>query len=293
MPFFSIIIPVYNRKELVIKAIDSVLNQTFTDYELIVVNDGSTDDTSEIKTLYNKKIRYLEQTNLGVSAARNLGIKKSKGKYIALLDSDDYWLPEKLARQFAYIKQYPEIKIHQSQEVWMRNGLRVNPKKIHQKKAGHIFKESLQLCLISPSAVVLERELFDRYGLFDEKMPVCEDYDLWLRIGAHQDVGLLDEFLIVKTGGHTDQLSRRERGMDRFRIYAMLKLFYSKCDLQLTDRKALQEMIIKKTVILIEGARKRSNKSFAFLLEKIINHLQAQSSSNIDYSFLLQEQHCH
>lgn len=288
-PFFSVIIPVFNRENEICNAIDSVLEQTFKDFELIVVDDGSTDKTPGIKEKYKSKIIYIRQENSGVSSARNSGIKRACGQYIALLDSDDTWQKTKLHDQYKYIKENPGVKIHQSEEIWIRNGKRVNPKNKHKKREGDIFNQSLELCLISPSAVVLHRSLFDKYGLFDEKMIVCEDYDLWLRISSNEFVGLLDKPLINKYGGHSDQLSRSMWGMDRFRVYSMLKLYNRRNNLNETHFEALCDEIIKKSKILKQGAINRNNLKFVKILNEIIQLVETRNYNNIDYLELLQE----
>jgi len=228
MAAVSIIIPVFNRALKVSRAISSVLYQTFTDYEIIVVDDGSTDGTREALRQFGNKISFIRhQSNLGVSAARNTGIKGSDAPLVAFLDSDDYWLPEKLGAQISFFKSHPEAMISQTEEIWIRNGRYANPKTRHLKPSGDVFEPSLKLCLISPSAVMLRRSLLEEIGLFDEDLPVCEDYDLWLRIGCRYPVHLINEKLIVKEGGHPDQLSSRYKGMDRFRIKALIKLVES------------------------------------------------------------------
>jgi glycosyltransferase involved in cell wall biosynthesis len=265
------------------------LQQTYKDFELIVVDDGSTDETPNILDAYQKQIVYLRKEHAGVSAARNFGIKKACGEYIALLDSDDRWLPHKLEQHLSYVQQHPDIRIHQSEEVWVRKGKRVNPKKKHAKREGYIFIPSLELCLISPSAVVIHADIFKEYGLFDEQMPACEDYDLWLRITRNEYVGLLSESLVVKYGGHEDQLSCREWGMDRFRVYAMLKLYYNSLpELRPEQRISLEKSILKKCQILLLGAEKRGNIVLCHLLQSIIRDLSTQNSSKIDCAALLQ-----
>ncbi|MEA3500414.1 MAG: glycosyltransferase, partial [Candidatus Marinimicrobia bacterium] len=212
----SVIIPVFNRENTISRAIDSVLNQTYKPLEIIVVDDGSTDKTDDILKSYSDKIKVIHQKNSGVSAARNNGIKNSVGKWIALLDSDDEWLPNKLQLEVDYINKNHRINILQTEEIWIRDGRRVNPKKYHKKISGDIFKKSLELCLVSPSAVIFKRSLFDEIGDFDEELPVCEDYDYWLRTSLKYHVGLVNKFGIKKYGGHSDQLSQKYWGMDRF-----------------------------------------------------------------------------
>ena len=226
LPFVSVIIPTFNRDWIIRDAIDSVLGQTYSNFELLVVDDGSTDRTAKFLHTYGDRLRVIRQDNRGVSAARNSGIRASSGQLIAFLDSDDMWLPEKLAAQVSFFEHHPNAKICQTEEVWIRNGMRVNPRQKHRKPSGDIFEPSLALCLVSPSAVMLRRELFDEVGMFDEDLPACEDYDLWLRVSCVIPVYLIDEQLTIKRGGHRDQLSR-QHSLDKFRIHSIVKLIDS------------------------------------------------------------------
>lgn len=287
MPFFSVIIPVYNRKEMLKRALDSVFAQTFRDYEIIVVDDGSDDGTGEFCAACFKDITYLRQNNSGVSAARNLGIKKSSSPRIALLDSDDTWHPHKLREDREYIKDNPLINIHQSEDIWMRNGRRVNPGKKHLKKGGSIFYESLDLCMISPSSAVLSAELFDRYGLFDEKLKACEDYDLWLRITPFEEVGLIEKKLITRYSGHDDQLSSHYPVMDRFRLYSIIKLLKTG-RLKDYQREQAQSRAIEKADIIRNGAVKRNNTALSVYIEEIISYLRAGNYKQINSLSLLE-----
>ncbi len=222
-PLVSVIIPTYNRAWAVGKAIDSVLVQDYPNFELIVIDDGSTDATQEMLLFYKDAIVSIRQANRGVSAARNRGITEASGQLIAFLDSDDYWEPQKLATQVAFFNSHPDAVICQTEEIWIRNGRRVNPGRRHQKRAGMIFIPSLDLCLVSPSAVMVKKRLFTEMGGFDENLPACEDYDLWLRVSCRYPVHLINRPLTVKRGGHPDQLSRRP-GMDKYRIASIEKL---------------------------------------------------------------------
>jgi GT2 family glycosyltransferase len=255
-PLVSIIIPTYNRASWLKGAIDSVLNQTFRDFELIVVDDGSTDETEAIVDSYDDPVKYFYQSNQGPSAARNLGIKQATANLLAFLDSDDRWLKEKLQIQVDLMMKNPDVKICYTDETWIRNGKRVNPKKIHQKYSGWIYQKCLPLCIISPSSVMIHREVFERAGLFDESMFVCEDYDLWLRISRYYPITFINKPLIIKNGGHADQLSHRLWGMDRFRVRALEKILQEN-SLADEDRKATIEMLQKKCTILANGFFKR------------------------------------
>ena len=228
MAKISVIIPTFNRALKTARAVASVLYQGYTDYEIVVVDDGSDDDTPIFLKQFGKRIRTIvHKRNRGVSAARNTGIRNSDSPFIAFLDSDDYWLPGKLEKQIDFFSKEPEAVICQTEEIWIRNGRFANPAKKHRKPAGELFAPSLKLCLISPSAVMVKRALLEKVGLFDESLPACEDYDLWLRIACGYPVPLIKEWHVVKEGGHADQLSARYRGMDRFRIEAMVKLLKS------------------------------------------------------------------
>jgi glycosyltransferase involved in cell wall biosynthesis len=251
----SVIIPTYNRGWILKEAIDSVSAQDYKDLELIVVDDGSTDNTSEILASYENDIKVLFQENKGVSAARNRGITEASGQLIAFLDSDDLWLPRKLYTQVDFFNQMPDALICQTEEIWIRDGQRVNPKKRHKKPSGMIFEPSLELCLVSPSAVMIRRSLFDRVGEFDVTLPACEDYDLWLRISCRFPVYLIDTPLIIKRGGHDDQLSSM-KGLDKFRIKAIEKIINSG---RLTEDqyRAAVKALKEKCKIYADGCRKR------------------------------------
>jgi glycosyltransferase involved in cell wall biosynthesis len=233
----SVVIPTYNRRDLVRDAIESVLGQSDPPYEVIVVDDGSADDTASVVRGFGEKVRYERIARGGVSAARNVGVVLSRGNWIAFLDSDDLWLPDKLSIQMRFLADRPQYRICQTEEVWIRDGRRVNPKRYHEKPQGYCFDRLLERCLVSPSAVVLKRSLLDEVGGFDEEMPACEDYDLWLRIGCRNALGLVRDALVIKRGGHEDQLSRSVPSLDRWRIRALEKILRSG---QLTSSQAHQ-----------------------------------------------------
>ncbi len=267
-PLVSVVIPTYNREGMVGQAIDSVLCQDFSDFELIVVDDGSTDKTPDLLRSYGERIRIIRQPNRGVSAARNAGIRAAAGSLIALLDSDDEWLPGKLKTQIEFFKSHPEALICQTEEIWIRNGQRVNPKKRHKKPSGWIFTPSLELCLVSPSAVMMRGELFDRVGFFDEDLPACEDYDLWLRVSCRYPVYLIDESLIIKRGGHADQLSKMS-ALDRYRIEGLVKILGRRAlpqDLQEAAINVLQ----RKCKIYMAGCLKRGRFAEASRYENLL-----------------------
>ena len=255
IPTVSVIIPTYNRWPRVGRAVASVLEQCHRDFELIIVDDGSSDRTAAELAGFGGQLHYIFQARSGVSAARNLGVRRSRGRLIAFLDSDDLWRPDKLRVQVAFMEQHPEVQICQTEEVWIRHGIRVNPKLKHRKPSGDIFEPSLELCLISPSAVMTTRELFERSGGFDESLPVCEDYDLWLRIARDYPVPLIEQALVVKHGGHADQLSHSLWGLDRYRVIALQKLL--RAGIAGQQRRAVLRVWQKKLFVLANGARKR------------------------------------
>ncbi len=248
--------PTYNRAGLVPRAVESVLAQTFPDYELIVVDDGSTDETAHQLGRFDDRLRVVRQENRGVSAARNRGIQASSGELLAFLDSDDEWLPEKLARQVErYTSDNPRFICH-TDEIWRRNGREVPQKPIHRKQGGRFFERALERCLISPSSVMVSRELLDRVGWFDENLPAAEDYDLWLRITAFHDVDHIPEPLVIKHGGHEGQLSFTVPAIDRFRIAAIRKILEHE-DLPPAYRGAAVRELERKCAIIATGCEKR------------------------------------
>ena len=276
----SAVIPTFNRGHCLLRAINSVLAQTTPVDEIIVVDDGSDDKTydllvkNELLDIRGQlpNIRYLYQENKGVSAARNLGIKEAENEYIALLDSDDAWAETKIERQALKLeKKNFSCRITHTEEIWLKDGQRINPKKKHKKSGGFIFEKCLPLCCISPSSVLLHRTLFNDYGFFDEKLPACEDYDMWLRLCAFEEVLFVEEALTIKYGGHADQLSRAFWGMDRFRVLALEKLINSG-KLSKTQRSQALEMLVKKIEILLLGAKKREKKEMIQNLDMKLNY---------------------
>ncbi len=271
----SVIIPSYNRESTLIRALNSVLNQSSKADEIIVIDDGSTDNTANRIRQQFPSVKLIQQTNQGVSAARNTGIKATQFEWIALLDSDDEWLPDKLARIRHAQQKHPDEILFHSDEIWIRNGTRVNQMNKHAKYGGMIFEYCLPLCVISPSAAVLHQSVFEQIGLFNEQLPACEDYDLWLRLCHRFPVFYLDEPLIKKYGGHDDQLSRKFWGMDRFRIRALHHLL-SLPSLQLSQQKLVLEILLKKLRILIKGAHKHDNQQILQEFQPLLDNIENQ-----------------
>ena len=259
-PEVSVIIPTYNRRAMVREAIDSVLAQTAAGFELIVVDDGSSDGTGEdlarFSAEHSDTIRIEHTTNRGPAAARNRGVAMARAPLIAFLDSDDLWAPKKLGRHLEFMCENPGCAISQTDEIWIRNGRRVNPGMRHRKRAGDFFIESLRTCLVSPSAVLMTKKLFDSIGGFDEDMSAAEDYDLWLRIQVEHEIGLLDEPLVTRRGGHPDQLSATIPAIDRFRVLVLVKLL-SADSLSPERRRATTQVLIEKCRIYAAGLARR------------------------------------
>ncbi|HSB05184.1 MAG TPA: glycosyltransferase [Thermodesulfobacteriota bacterium] len=259
MPKVSIIIPTYNRLPMLREAVDSVLAQDFEDVEILVVDDGSTDGTADGMKKYGGRVKLLEHSaNRGVSAARNTGIVRAKGKYISFLDSDDLWVKGKLRIQVDFLDENPHYPLCYTDEIWIRRKKRVNPMLKHAKFSGWIFEKCIPLCTISPSSAMMRKTLFSRVGLFDEALPVCEDYDFWLRVSARFPIFFIDKKLIIKRGGHPDQLSNRSWGNDRFRVIALEKLL-SEPYTGPEERELILKEMKRKCQILSEGFIKRGN----------------------------------
>ena len=273
----SVVIPTFNRMTRVVRAIQSVLVQSYAPHEVIVVDDGSTDDTvANIKREF-PQVKLISRSRpgqpQGVSRARNIGIQLATGDWIALLDSDDEWCEHKLTTQVAALTRSsppsPQLpsqsgyQICHTDETWIRHGKRVNPMKKHAKPNGWIFEQCLVLCCVSPSSVLIKKTLLERVGLFDESLPACEDYDLWLRIFSQLPVLLVAEKLLIKYGGHADQLSQKYWGMDRFRVSAIIKLLeqnkLEQNKLSEYNRQCAVNILLQKLAILIKGFEKRKN----------------------------------
>ncbi len=252
----SIVIPSFNRAEQLSRAVHSVLAQTHSDLELIVVDDGSTDATQDLlHRIKDRRLRIISQANLGVSRARNLGIGRARADLIALLDSDDLWFSRKLEEQLRFMRE-GGWEICQTDEQWIRQGRRVNPMQKHAKQAGWIFEPSLELCLVSPSCVMFSRSCWEAIGPFDESLLACEDYDLWLRCSLQFPIGFMPQALVQKFGGHPDQLSRKIIGLDLFRIYSLLTIERTEV-LPADKRQALLNNLQTRVRRYVQGCLKR------------------------------------
>lgn len=280
-PLVSVVVPTYNRAYTLSKALDSVLKQNHSSWELLVVDDGSEDSTQELLKAYLEQnsssfsIRALYQENQGVSAARNLALRQSRGEWVAFLDSDDEWLPEKLSQQLALAEAQPKLNVIHSEEIWVRGGRRVNPRQKHLKQGGWIFEQSLKLCSISPSSVLIRKDFLLEYGGFREDFPVCEDYHLWLHMTSEHPVGLCPEPLVVKYGGHEDQLSTKYKAMDYYRVLAMDEVLRQRNLSLLWKRMTRQELLFKTNLLLI-GYEKHNNYENYQRVQDLQNHWSEQ-----------------
>ena len=257
----SVIIPTLNRINTLQRAIDSVIAQSFKSIEIIVVDNGSSDGSVKMLNKYYPIVKLIHEHKVGVSASRNKGIKYASSPWIAFLDSDDAWDQKKLEKQInLLLNSHDKYRLIHTNEIWIRNGKKINQMKKHQKFGGYIFNECLSLCCVSPSSVLIDRSIFDDIGLFNENLPVCEDYDMWLRICSKEEVLFLDEKLTLKYGGHKDQLSKSHWGMDRFRVSSIENLILN-YDLNTDQKNKSMATLIKKLKIIINGAKKRNNSS--------------------------------
>lgn len=273
------IIPTYNRVATLGRALDSVYQQSRQADEVCVVDDGSSDGTEEFVKLRYPNALYIKQENRGVSSARNKGVVATTSRYLSFLDSDDEWLPKKLEAQLSALRTEPNFKLVHSDEIWIRNGKQVNQMNKHKKRGGDIFANCLPLCVISPSAVVMERTLYTDLGGFDVSLPACEDYDLWLRICSREQVLYIDTPLLKKYGGHEDQLSRQHWGMDRFRVQSLVKLLNSSV-LEAGQDQLVRMTLLEKAGILRNGAAKRGNTERADYYEQLIKDYGDVASEN-------------
>ena len=255
----SVVIPTYKRGHLLPRALRSVACQSYPPQEVLVIDDGSHDNPHTLLPIWRKAypdlpLRYTVVPHRGVSQARNVGIRQAQGDWIALLDSDDTWLPHKLRAQINLLQQHPHLQIVHGEEIWIRNGRRVNPRKIHRKSGGEIFFSCLSRCVISPSAALIKKSLFDHVGMFAEDLPVCEDYDLWLRVTARYPVGFVAQAIVIKYGGHADQLSRQYVAIDCYRALVLSRLLRQLAGEQ--QRRATLAELQRKINIVLRGCVK-------------------------------------
>lgn len=272
-PLVTVIIPTFNREKFISRAIESVIAQTYKNIQIIVVDDASTDRTKPTLNSYlSSKILVLDtRDNLsnhekyssnmplprGVSFARNLGISKAQGEYIAFLDSDDVWHSDKLEKQVSALQNSNYQWVH-CNELWIRNDKPVRQLKHHQKSGGDQFERSLEICCIGASCVVIKRSLFETEGVFNTDLKVCEDYDLWLRFLIKYPIEFVSEDLVTKYAGHPGQLSVQEVAIDEYRVKSLVLLFENQ-GLSNQQKSLVAQHIVKKSSLLEKGFRKHLN----------------------------------
>jgi glycosyltransferase involved in cell wall biosynthesis len=254
-PVVSVIIPTFNRFTFLKEALNSVRAQTYPNIERIVVDDGSIDETAKIAA--DQDVLYLRMPHSGLPGrVRNVGAQRASGTLLAFLDSDDIWKPRKIERQVRFLNDNPNISICHTREIWKRGGRIVSQSGQRHRRSGYIFEECLKKCIIGPSTVVLARRLFMESGMFHPNLEIAEDYELWLRISTKHYIGYIDEPLVIKRGGHPDQLSGKYGQIEIFRIGALLEDIERgvfKEDHMQAARKELQ----KKCRIYARGCLKR------------------------------------
>ncbi len=277
----SVVIPTKDRADMVCRAIESVLSQTLTPNEIIVIDDHSTDNTIEKISKYNS-LTIIPSPRSGVSNARNTGVLHAKSNWVAFLDSDDLWQKTKLEKQVSTIRDNPFTPIVHCHEKWLLNGRHLNQKKHHQKEGGDIFEKCLYRCMISPSGTMIHRDFFQKLGGFDPNYTACEDFELWLHITAKYSVAYIHEPLVIKHGGHPDQLSRKYLGMEMWRILAILELmqskYLSKDQIQIATR-VLTEKISNTKIGMIKHKRTQIIKLIA-TMEELQNSLKSNASTS-------------
>jgi len=213
-PAVSVVIPAYNAAPYIAQAVNSVVTQTFTDWELIVVDDGSTDDTPEriAPFLSDPRISLHRKPNGGDSSARNFGIKLARAELIALLDADDSWLPTKLEKQVAIMAKYPDIGVCGTAERRISQNGDILVPSSGEEFHGKAFPRLLYSPIADMSMALIRREVFEKVGLFDETLPMSEDYEFWLRVGMHFSFHVIPEPLAcIRVGYASTSRSWRER----------------------------------------------------------------------------------
>lgn len=284
----SVIIPTYNRVTRLARALESVLNQRELPAEIIVVDDGSTDRTEDLVGGFARNspvaIHYLYQQNRGPAAARNRGLADASGAYVAFLDSDDQWHEDKIKYQLPALQAEPSYLISHTQERWLRNGRHLNQKKIHEPLHGDVFARSLKLCCVGMSTVMAHKTLFERYGLFNESLRCCEDYDLWLRVSPFEPFLLVDRRLTIKHGGCNDQVSVKFReGMDRFRIQG-LAVMLENTGLDEEQRAAVRAELLRRCAIYGSGCAKHGKKREARFYREMEHYVTTDEKSFINHT---------
>ncbi len=219
MPIVSVVIPTYNAISYLPKTLESVLNQTFTDFEVIIIDDGSSDNTQEwISNLVDPRIKTIRQTNQGVAVARNTGIAVALGDYIAFLDSDDLWKPTKLEQQVQCLEANPDVGLVNT---WIENideqgnSLAIVPAPEAEGKVwSQIIEENVILC---GSVPMIRRLCFESIGKFDPNLLSAEDWDMWIRLAANYAFALIREPLV----SYRQHLQSKSNNLEKHLLYRL------------------------------------------------------------------------
>jgi len=239
---------------MLIEAVESVRAQTYSHYEIIIVDDGSTDQTPDLFYSAYPDIKYIYQNNQGPSAARNRGVRSALGEWIAFLDSDDLWKPDKLEKQMNALDHHPRYAITYTGEEWLRNGKTVVQRTYQAKHSGWIYAKCLERCIVGASTMMIHRSIWESVGGMDESIPAAEDYDLWLRLAWQYPFLLVDAPLTIKRDGHPDQLSH-QWGLDCYRVKALEQMLNEPL-LRSSLKNVTRYELCRKCEILIKGFQK-------------------------------------
>ena len=251
MPTVSVIIHTYNNEKFIAETVESVLNQTYKDYEIIVVDDGSADGTRDALVPYMQKIRYHYKENGGIASAKNAGISLSETEFVAFLDHDDLWAPDKLQLQMEHFNENPQIGLVYAKYTSFRDGkeLRTKPEKGY---SGWIFKELLSKSFIQTSTVVVKRECLDAVGPYDETFSLGDEYDMFLRIARKFQCGFVDKGL-TRYRVHDTNASNNDFLFDNENLGVYKKIYNNFTDLDGVEKKILRKRIARYSMKVAEG----------------------------------------
>ena len=251
MPTVSVIIHTYNNEKFIAETVASVLNQTYKDYEIIVVDDGSVDGTRDVLMPYMQKIRYHYKENGGIASAKNAGIGLSQAEFVAFLDHDDLWVPDKLQLQMEHFNENPQIGLVYAKYTSFRDGkeLRTKPEKGY---SGWIFKELLAKSFIQTSTVVVKRECLDAAGPYDETFSLGDEYDMFLRIARKFQCGFVDKGL-TRYRVHDTNASNNDFLFDNENLGVYKKIYNNFTDLDGVEKKILRKRIARYSMKVAEG----------------------------------------
>jgi len=264
----SVIIPVFNRYPLLQEAAASVLAQSHLDFELVIVDDGSEDETAELTGgtdgfFRDVRVKIIHVKHSGMPGlVRNIGAGAAQGSYLAFLDSDDLWEQDKLKLQAAFFQDNPDLRICHTRERWIRKGKEISQAGQKHRREGMIFQDALEKCIIGPSTVMMERSLFQETRGFREDLEIAEDYEYWLRITPFHEIGYIDLPLIEKRAGHGGQLSEKYGHIEYFRIQGLKDLVDRNYFPEEQQTSARQELA-RKCGIYAAGCEKRGKKEDA------------------------------